>query len=186
MKPPTDTFRALICILVILCGGATFQHVHAQGEQNRYSVDSLLAAARGIIESAQYCALITLDESGQPQVRTMDPFAPDDDMVVWLGTNRRSRKVAHIRHDPRVTLYYEAPGGVGYVSLSGTARLVDDASEKTLRWKEEWRQFYVDPASDYLLIEVTPEVMEVIDYSRGIVGDRDTWRVPTVEFERIL
>jgi general stress protein 26 len=112
----------------------------------------------------------------------MDPFAPEDGMVIWFGTHRRSRKVEHIRNDPRVTLYYEAPGGAGYVSITGTARLVDDASEKTRRWKEEWEQFYVDAESDYLLIKVNPEVLEIIDYSRGIVGDPDTWRVPTVQF----
>jgi general stress protein 26 len=133
------------------------------------------------MEAAEYCALITLDRSGRPQARTMDPFAPDDAMTVWLGTHRASRKVAQIRNDPRVALYYEAPGGAGYVAISGTAHLVDDPSEKARRWKEEWEQFYVDRESDYLLIEVTPEVLEIVDYSRDIVGDPDTWRVPSVQ-----
>ncbi len=154
---------------------------HAQGEDERQLSDSVVAAARAIMGDAAYCALITLDSSGRPQARTMDPFTPDDDMVVWLGTHRASRKVAQIRNDPRVALYYEAPEGVGYVAVSGTARLVDDPSEKARRWKEGWEQFYVDPESDYLLIEVTPEVLEVVDYSRGIVGDTDTWKVPSVD-----
>src|SRR5210317_708933 len=76
-----------------------------------YERDTLIRAAREIIQSAKYCALITLDTSGHPQVRTMDPFLPKDDMVVWLGTNINSRKIKEIRNDSRVTLYYEAPNG---------------------------------------------------------------------------
>ena len=182
MKPPNRNWRARICILFLLCHAASWQHLRAQGEGEQHASDSLLTAARAIIEAADYCALITLDESGRPQVRTMDPFAPDDGMVVWFGTRRGSRKVEHIRRDPRVTVYYEAAGGAGYVSISGIAHLVEDPSEKAGRWKEGWEEFYEDPESDYLLIEVRPEVLEIIDYSRGIVGDRDTWRVPSVQF----
>lgn len=112
----------------------------------------------------------------------MDPFAPGDDMVIWLGTHRRSRKVDQIRNDPRVAIHYLAPGGSGYVSISGTARLVDDPSEKARHWKQEWEQFYPDAEADYLLIAVTPETLEVVDYDTGIVGDPDTWEVPSVQF----
>jgi general stress protein 26 len=112
----------------------------------------------------------------------MDPFPPEEDMVIWLGTHRRSRKVSDIRNDPRVALYYLAPGAAGYVSISGTARLVDDPVEKSRRWKDEWDQFYVDREADYVLIAVTPERLEVVDYSRGITGDPETWEAPSVEF----
>jgi general stress protein 26 len=111
----------------------------------------------------------------------MDPFPPEADMVVWMGTHRESRKVEDIQRDPRVTLYYQSPTATGYVAISGTARLVDDPTEKSARWKEEWGAFYADRETDYLLIEVTPDRMEVIDYSRGIVGDPETWKPPVVE-----
>ncbi len=155
------------------------QDVRGQEDTPR---DTLVAAARQIMEAAGYCALITLDESARPRARSMDPFPPGDDMVVWLGTHRRTRKVADIRRDPRVTLYYAAPEGYGYVSLSGTARLVDDPAEKAHRWKEGWERYYTDREADYLLIAVTPERLEVIDYRRGIVGDPDNWRPPSVRF----
>jgi general stress protein 26 len=112
----------------------------------------------------------------------MDPFPPDEDMVVWFGTDRRTRKVQEIADDPRVTLYYPAPDADGYVSIYGTARLVDDPIEKARRWKEEWGRFYPDRESTYLLIAVTPESMEVVSYSRGMFGDPDTWTPSSVEF----
>jgi general stress protein 26 len=144
--------------------------------------DTLLSAARRIMAAARHCALVTLDESGRPRVRTMDPFAPDPDMTIWMGTHRKTRKVAEIEGDARVTLYYPSPDAVGYVTVTGRARLVDDPQEKAARWKPEWEAFYQDRAADYLLIQVTPERLEVVDYSRGIVGDPRTWQPPSVEF----
>jgi general stress protein 26 len=144
--------------------------------------DSVLAAARTIMEAARFCALVTLDEEGAPRVRTMDPFPPDEDMTVWLGTNRDTRKVGEIAADGRVALYYAAPDESGYVSLVGRARLVDDESEKAARWKPEWEAFYPERAEDYLLIEVVPERIEVVDYGRGLVGDPATWEPPSATF----
>src|SRR5258705_5971360 len=83
--------------------------------------DSLIAAAREIMIAARYCALITVDSNGQAQARTMDPFPPGDDMIVWLGTNPRTRKVSEIGKNPRVVLYYFDQPTQSYVTISGTA-----------------------------------------------------------------
>ena len=100
-----------------------------------FNHDTLIAAARDIIETAQYCALITLDKTGHPQARTMQPFPPDDEMIIWFGTNPLSKKVKEIESDSRVTLYYGDPSGGGYVVITGTAFLVNDPKEKEKRWK---------------------------------------------------
>lgn len=144
--------------------------------------DTLLSAARHIIEAARYCGLVTFDDLGGARVRTMDPFPPESDMTVWMGTHRRSRKVQEIENNPRVALYYPSPDGAGYVTITGQARVVDDPTEKSARWKDEWETFYPDREADYILIMVTPERMEVIDFSRGISGDPETWEPPFVEF----
>jgi general stress protein 26 len=147
-----------------------------------YERDTLISVAKGIMEATRYCALVTLDNSGHPQVRTMDPFMPENDMVVWLGTNINSRKVSEIRNDSRVTLYYEAPNGTGYVVVQGNASLIDDPKKLTKYWKEEWESFYPDKDSTYMLIKVIPEKLEIIDYMHGITGSSKTWKVPYVDF----
>jgi general stress protein 26 len=152
-------------------------------ELTNYERDTLITAAKEIMESTRYCALITLDKSGHPQVRTMDPFPPDEDLVVWLGTNNNSRKVKEIRNDSRVTLYYEAPNGTGYVVIQGIAFLLDDPEKKVKYWKEEWDSFYPDKNSTYTLIKVIPEKLEVINYKHSITGSSKTWTVPHVEFK---
>jgi general stress protein 26 len=135
-----------------------------------------------MMDAARYCALITLDASGHPRVRAMEPFPPEEDMAVWMATNRNSRKAQEIKNDPRVTLYYAHPQGAGYVTILGTAQLVDDPEEKAHRWKEEWASYYPEGRASYILITVKPSRLEVLDYSKGIVGDPATWTPLSVTF----
>jgi len=136
-----------------------------------------------MMEAVRYCALITLDSTGHPDARTMDPFLPDEDMVIWFGTNINSRKVKQINNDSRVTLYYQAPNEAGYVVIKGQAYIVQDSLKKQTYWKKEWGRFYPEDKSNYTLIKVNPEKLEVIDYQHGFFGDSITWDVPFVKFQ---
>ena len=140
--------------------------------------DTLLAAARDIMSQTRFCVLITLDETGHPRARAMDPFMPDENWVIWMGTGPGTRKVEDIKKDPRVTLYYDHPEKSGYVVVFGTAKLVDDPGLKETWFKEEWAKFYADRDKDYVLIAVTPQRIEVLDYTKGIMGDPKTWTPP--------
>jgi general stress protein 26 len=146
----------------------------------------ILSAARAVMESARFCGLITIGEDGQPQAREVDPFAPEDDMTVWLATKAVTRKVAQIRRDARVTLYYQAPDGSGYVTYFGRAAIVTDAAEKAKRWKDAWAPLYDDrnEGADYTLIKVTPVRLEILSLAHGVVGDPVTWRPVSVDFGR--
>jgi len=173
-----ERIKYLAIILLIPLG------VCAQDNQIlNYDRDTLITAAKEIMSTTRYCALITLDEEGHPQVRTMDPFLPDEDVVVWLGTNSNSRKVKEIRNDSRITLYYEAPNGAGYVVIKGRAYLVDDPETKIKYWKDEWTPYYSEEKDSYILIKVIPAKLEIIDYKRGIMGDTKTWEVPYIYFK---
>jgi general stress protein 26 len=169
----------LLCFLLVSISKFNLAQV-SQDTQNQH--DTLIVAAKEIIKSSRYCALITTSSTGEIHVRTMDPFSPEDNMVIWLGTNSNSRKVIDIQNNPNVTLYYYDSNGTGYVVISGKAQIIDDREETTKRWKEEWAQFYPNREKNYILIKVVPEKMEVINYKLGIAGDPITWLVPFVEF----
>lgn len=172
-----NTKLALISFIFLSC--IAFAQNEQPGKLNR---DTLLAAAHEIIEAARYCALITTSPEGEIHVRTMDPFSPDDDMVIWFGTNINSRKVSEIKKNPKVTVYYAHPKGSGYAVFSGKAQIVDGEKEKSKRWKEEWTQYYPEREKNYILIKVVPEKMEVLYYPLGIGNDPETWLVPSLEF----
>lgn len=133
--------------------------------------DSLLTVARAIIDSAPSHTLVTVDEFGKPQARIMSVFPPEENMVIWLGTRPDSRKVKQIKNNPNVMVFYSDPEGGSYVSIAGQARIVDDAEKKAHYWKEGWTKFYPDPDKDYVLIEVTPERLEVCSFKYRLFWD---------------
>lgn len=122
MNSTIEVFRALSIMLLLISittasGCVSDQEVRLSPPER----DILLSVAREYIQTVSYCALITVDSNGQPHVRAMDPFLPDENMVVYLGTNRKSRKVQEIQNNHRVTLYYSDDKGEGYVAIIGTA-----------------------------------------------------------------
>ena len=145
--------------------------------------DSIIIAAREIMGAQKYCALGTIDSSGRANIRTMNPFPPEQDMTVWMATNSRSRKVKEIRNNPKVVLYYaNHVQATGYVAITGRAVLVDDMEEKMKRKRDYWSQAF--PDWKYLvLIKVIPEKLEVINYKHKLLNAPDTWDPPSVEFK---
>ena len=169
---------ALLALSAFLVSGAAA----AQKPAAKATRDDLVAAARKRMTAQTYCALITLDASGRPSVRTMNPFPPEEDMTVWFATNDRSRKVAEIRANPRVTLYYaDHAKASGYVALSGRAVLVDDVKEILKRKRAYWDQSFPG-LKNLVLVKVVPETLDVLDYEGKIVVDPVTWRTPSVDF----
>jgi len=141
----------------------------------------LIAAAREIMGAQTYCALVTLDATGRPQVRTMNPFPPEEDMTVWFATNTRSRKVREMRRDPRVTLYYsDHETAIGYVALAGRAVLVEDMQEILKRKRAYWDQAFPG-LKNLVLVKVVPERLDVLNYKAGTQADPETWRTPSIE-----
>lgn len=176
--------RALVTAGLLIAG---LSHALIAQAPSAAPVDrrSMLDAARAIMTKVGICSVITVDETGRPQARAIDVFPPDDQMVVWFATNPKTRKVAQIKRDPRVTLYYYDPTAMEYVTLLGRARLVADPAEKQKRWKDSFRAFWPDRGEGYLLVEVTPERLEVVSPTRKIFNDPITWQPPAVTFEPV-
>ncbi len=177
MKPSQRfTYLIILVLLLIYFNGFSQEKI-----SKKLSDIDLINVAKEIMIASGTCALITLDEEGHPRVRAMDPFIPENDLTVWFGTNANSRKVDQIKKDPRVTLYYLDSDSSGYVTIHGTAQIINDKKEKEKRWKDKWHDFY-PKKENYLLIKVSPTWMEVISESRKIVGDTITWQPPKVLF----
>lgn len=174
-----STFTFILVYLILAVTGNLVAQEPSGGEMDG---DSLISVAKEYIQSARYCTLITVDSTGYPHARVMDPFSPGNDMIIWLGTNRLSRKAVEIKANSKVNLFYYDNKGTGYVSISGDACLIDDSEKKLQYWKPEWERFY-ENKKNYILIKVIPEKLEVLNYQRGIYGDRETWKTPSVEFQ---
>jgi general stress protein 26 len=147
--------------------------------------DAIVTAARAIVEKARYATLISLDKTGHPHARIVDPFMPEPDWTIWIATTAASRKVGQIQADPRVTLLYFDTTTQSYVSLLGAAELVRDPAAKGTHWKEEWAAFYKDRnrGDDYVLIRVRPRRLEVVGETHGIRNDPLTWQPAAIDLQ---
>jgi general stress protein 26 len=145
----------------------------------------ILDAAMDLMQAARYCTFVTVDEEGQPRARMVDPFPLEQDMTVWMATKAGTRKVAQLRKNPRATLLCFDGTKKGYMTLLGTATVVDDPAEKAKRWKPEWKPFYDDEnrRPDYILIRLKPSRLEVLSPAHGLGNDARTWLPPSLELE---
>ena len=147
---------------------------------------AVLRAAREVAEKARYATFITLGEDGQPQARIVDALGPDEDFVVWVGTNPATRKVAEIAKDPRVTLSFFDPAGPAYVTLVGTVRVETESAVKAKHWKSTWAPFYKNEyrGVDFVLLAVTPRRLEIVSEAHGLINDPKNWRPVSIDFPR--
>jgi len=158
-----------LLVLLIMPATFIFSQTEQFPQQREISRDSLLTYARMIVDSAKCRVFITVDGDGKPCAREMSPFPPEDNWVIWLGTFPTSRKVKQIKNNPNVVVFYYDTKGMSYVSVSGKATLVNDHDLKEIYWKEGWKRFYPDRDKNYILIEVTPERLEVCSFKYDLL-----------------
>lgn len=136
-----------------------------------------------IMIDAKNCTLITIDAEGKAHARAMDPFLPEDDFTVFMGTKSKSLKVQQIQQNSNVTLYYFDAKTVSYVTLQGSANIVNTSEIKKNYWKDTWNNFYNKDKSDYTLIQFTPEKANLISEKYSVLGDSITWKTPIINFK---
>lgn len=154
-----------------------------------YRVDdeaTILAAARAIVAEDPVAALITLDGNGVPRVRSVGVSDPEDDLAMWIGTRRTSRKVAQLRANPNATLYFNFDDLGGnfasayYASFMGVASVHTDpaTASKTAPDEQTRKLYWPNFPDDYASIRFRPLWLEVAGH--GIKGDEANWQPQAV------
>ncbi|PCE63077.1 pyridoxamine 5'-phosphate oxidase family protein [Sediminicola luteus] len=164
----------LIFIVLVLNGCGNTDSPKTERTQFSELEKEAMATALQHIDAAYYCTLVTVDETGMPRARVVEPFVPEGLFTVWMATNPNSRKVDQIKAHPQVTLHYFDRNNLSYVSLMGTAELVNDPKIKATKWKKGWERFYPDE-EDMLLIRFTTETLEMISPTKGYDGNAKNW-----------
>jgi len=150
--------------------------------QKAVSRDTIILAAREIISETSYCGLVTVDSTGQPQTRTMNPFPLKDDLTIWFATSRSSRKVRELRNNPKVSVYFANHNvAKGYVNITGNAEVIDDKALLSSMKRDYWNG--IPGWQDiFVLIRIVPKNIEVINYKHGLNNDPVTFKAPVAEF----
>jgi general stress protein 26 len=172
-------FTFLVICGLIICSAFIPAKLSGQSSVNR---DTLFLAAREIMSDTHYCALVTIDSTGQPQIRTMNPFPANDEFITWFATSRTSRKVKEIKHNPKVCVYYANHiAAKGYVNITGTATVIDD-KELLQKMKRDYWAGIPNWQDIFVLIKIVPQTLEVINYKHNLNNNPETFRAPSIEF----
>ena len=125
-----------------------------------------------MLDRFESAMLVTHNPDGVLEARPMRAADVDPAGPLWFLTSRSSRKVSEIEEDSRVLLVYQDARGE-YLSISGTARIVEDTQRARRFWKESYKVWFPkgpdDP--DLVLLSVEPEIAEFWDVA-GVNGLR--------------
>jgi general stress protein 26 len=113
-----------------------------------------------LIRGVPICMLTTVGGDGMPHARPMVAQEEPFDGSLWFLTERESHLSHEIRRNPHVGVTYADPVANRYVSVSGTARIVEDRAIVSTLWRAPMEAWFpmgpLDPA--LALIQVEPAI----------------------------
>jgi general stress protein 26 len=175
--------------LSAVVAGCSTSRISEAALGNLYRIDDeakIIAAAKSVIDEDYIATLITIDAEGVPRARSIGVWAPENGLVLWMGTRRASRKVEQIRHNPNATIHFARDDISGdfqdayYASFMGTATVhTDDATVQERAPEEAYRRSqWPNFPHDYAAIRFETRWLEV--FGRGIKSKPETWQPQAV------
>ena len=79
---------------------------------------------------------------------TLQNKAVDEDACLWFFMSRRNDAVADLAQDPSVNVSFSDPGADRYVSVAGTAAVVEDQAKKQQLWSALAKAWFPDGPTD--------------------------------------
>ena len=73
-------------------------------------------------------AYLATAKGAQPKVRVVHPAFEGE--RVWVATGRASAKAGHVDKNPKVELFYQIAADMVHLTVTGTAKFVEDLAEK--------------------------------------------------------
>lgn len=136
-------------------------------------IDELKKLSLELIETSKAAYLTTIDFEGFPITRAMfnlrnkEQFPEfseffqkqENSFVIYIGTNTSSSKVAQIKENPKISVYYCDPENFKGVMFGGEVEIVDDMDIKRKIWLDWWTRYYPNGLEDpdYTLLRLHPK-----------------------------
>ena len=109
-------------------------HQHGHNDPNAKKLFEL-------IKDVKIAMMTTVDTDGTLHSRPMHSQEADEHGDLWFFTQIQSPKITEVSRDNEVNLAYSDPSSQTYVSVSGTAHVVDDPAMTRTLWNtavEAW------------------------------------------------
>jgi general stress protein 26 len=127
-------------------------------------------------------AYLATTDGNQPKVRVVHPAFEGE--RVWIATGRASAKARHVDKNPKVELFYQIGAEMVHLTVTGSARFVEDLAEKKRIWNGkvfdyDLSQFWPagPEAADFGLMLITPTRVELTSLPEMMTGKKpEVWR----------
>lgn len=140
--------------------------------ENATNHDQSIQKIRELIKDIDFCMMTTFDD-GSLRSRPMSVNGEvEDNGDLWFFTYASSHKVTEVDHNEQVNVSFSAPDKQCYVSLSGTAELVQDRAKLKALWKPELKAWFPKELEepDIALLKVSATKAEYWDGPAGWVA----------------
>ncbi len=131
-----------------------------------------IAQLAALIEDVEVAMFTTTGVDGRLYSRPLGTQDVEFDGDLWFVTSADSPKVAEIALNPRVNVAYSSPSRNSYVSVAGTARIVEDRARVEELWSPAMKLFFPQGKDDpsLRLIHVSAESAEYWDGPGTLLG----------------
>jgi general stress protein 26 len=120
---------------------------------------------RDLIENIRFAMFTTRSREGMLRSRPMtaqnaDADDPDASQRLWFFMSRSTDPVRDISFDPKVNVAFAHPGEDAYISVSGTAQVINDLAIKRQLWSKMTEAWFPKGVEDPDLALVRVEIDE--------------------------
>ncbi|MDY1035012.1 pyridoxamine 5'-phosphate oxidase family protein [Stenotrophomonas sp. CFBP8980] len=138
-----------------------------------------------LIKDVEVAMFTTTGVDGRLYSRPLGTQEVEFDGDLWFATSADSPKVAEIALNPRVNVAYASPSKNSYVSVAGTARIVDDRAKIDELWSPAMKLFFPEGKDDpnLRLIHVQAESAEYWDGPGTLLGKALSFVLSAVQDE---
>lgn len=119
-----------------------------QEEQRQLPTEKKLDQLYELIDGIEIAMLTTRTPSGALVSRPMQTQARRAGTDLWFMTSLESGKIDELTSDPQVNLGYYKDGTREYVSVSGRARVIQDAALIHELYKPDWKAWLGDEGGE--------------------------------------
>jgi general stress protein 26 len=133
---------------------------------NQENVEKL----RELIKDIDFCMLTTVDGDGGLRSRPMSTQQAEFDGDLWFITTNDTGKAYEIKGDSRVNVSYAQPDKQRYISVSGTAALVNDRAKIDEFWSPIYKIYFPEGKDDPNLRLIKVKVVKAEYWeSKGLI-----------------
>ncbi len=134
-----------------------------------------LQKLRELMKGIDFAMLTTVDDDGGLHSRPMSTQEAEFDGDLWFFTSEDTGKVSDVERDARVNVNYARPDDHTYVSVTGTALVLNDRAKMQELWSPIYKAYFPkgldDPNLRLLKVEVTEaEYWEGHGLLRTVIG----------------